>query len=91
MGTETISGAASTIASLLLILGVLVACAYLAKRFRAARDHHKNSSNMNISILGARSLGGQQSLLIAEVGSERFLLGASRSGITLISRLDHHE
>ena len=91
METETISGAASTIASLLLILGILVACAYFAKRFRVRRDSHKNLNNMNISILGARSLGGQQSLLIAEVGEQRFLLGASRGGITLISRLDNHE
>lgn len=91
MDTETISAAASTIASLLVILGLLVGCAFLAKRFRARLGADKTNGHMKISILSAKSLGMQQSLVVAEAAGQYFLLGICKGGITLISRLDHHE
>ncbi len=91
MDTETISGAASTIASLLVILGLLVGLAFLARRLRGRMPGSKAGGNMPVSILSSRPLGGQHSLVIAEAGGQRFLLGISRGGIALISRLDAHE
>ncbi|WP_298222532.1 flagellar biosynthetic protein FliO [Acidocella sp.] len=91
MDTETISGAASTIASLLIILGLLAGLAFLARRFKGRLPGSKAGGNMPVSILSSRPLGGQQSLVIAEAEGQRFLLGISRGGIVLISRLDAHE
>ncbi|MBU6418132.1 MAG: flagellar biosynthetic protein FliO [Proteobacteria bacterium] len=91
MDTETISGAASTIASLLIILGLLTGLAFLARRFKGRLPGSKVGGNMPVSIISSRPLGGQQSLVIAEADGQRFLLGVSRGGIALISRLSPHE
>ena len=91
MDTETISGAASTIASLLILLGLLAALAFLARRFKGRFPGSKTGGNMPVSILSSRPLGGQHSLVIAEADGQRFLLGVSRGGIALITRLETHE
>ncbi|MBU6396813.1 MAG: flagellar biosynthetic protein FliO [Rhodospirillales bacterium] len=91
MDTETISGAASTIASLLILLGLLAALAFLARRFKGRFPGSKAGGNMPVSILSSRPLGGQHSLVIAEADGQRFLLGVSRGGIALITRLETHE
>lgn len=91
MDTETISAATSMVISLLVILGLLVGCAYLAKRFRTRLGVDKTNSNIKISILSTKTLGMQQSLVVAEADGQRFLLGVSKGAIELISRLDHHE
>ena len=91
MDTETISGAASTIASLLILLGLLAALAFLGRRFKGRFPGSKAGGNMPVSILSSRPLGGQHSLVIAEADGQRFLLGVSRGGIALITRLETHE
>lgn len=91
MDTETISGAASTLASLLVILFLLAGLAFLARRLRGRMPGGKAGGNMPVSILSSRPLGGQHNLVIAEAAGQRFLLGVSRGGIALISRLDAHE
>ena len=91
MDTETISGAASTIASLLILLGLLAALAFLGRRFKGRFPGSKTGGNMPVSILSSRALGGQHSLVVAEADGQRFLLGISRGGISLITRLDAHE
>ncbi|MDE2458768.1 MAG: flagellar biosynthetic protein FliO [Rhodospirillales bacterium] len=91
MDTETISGAASTIASLLILLGLLAALAFLARRFKGRFPGSKAGGNMPVAILSSRPLGGQHSLVIAEADGQRFLLGVSRGGIALITRLETHE
>lgn len=91
MDTETISAAVSVIISLLVILGLLVGCAFLAKRFRNRLGIDKAAGAMKISILSTRSLGVQQSLVVAEANGECFLLGVCKGGVTLISRLNSHE
>ena len=88
MDTETISGAASTIASLLIILGLRVALAFLARRLKGRIPGSKASGKMPVSILSSRPLGGQHSLVVAEADGKRFLLGVSRGGISLITKLD---
>lgn len=91
MGTETISAAISMIVSLLVILGGLVICAFLIKKYKNRVGIDKASGGMRISILSTRSLGMQQSLVVAEADGKYFLLGVCKTGITLISRLDDHE
>lgn len=88
MDTETISAATSMIVSLLVILGLLIVGAFLAKRVRGRLGADKAAGGMKISILSTRSLGLQQSLVVAEANGEYFLLGICKGGITLISRLN---
>jgi flagellar biogenesis protein FliO len=95
LNPETISGAASPIASCLAILALLAGLAFLARRLRGRvpglAAGGKAPGKRPISILSARGLGGQQSLVIAEAGGQVFLLGVGRGGITLLSRLDAHD
>ena len=90
MDTETISAAVPMIISLLLILGLLVICAFAAKKLRARAGMDKAVGAMKISVVSSRSLGMQQSLVVAETNGEYFLLGVGKGGITLISRLGVH-
>jgi len=90
--TVSLSGAASTIASLLVILFALAGAAFLARRFRGTAWGQKLSVTTSpISLVATRSLGGQHSLAIAEADGKRFLIGISRTGITAIGRLDSHD
>lgn len=89
--SETVSAAISMIVSLLVILGGLVVCAFLIKKYKNRVGLDKTSGGMKISILSTRSLGMQQSLVVAEADGKYFLLGICKAGITLISRLDSHE
>lgn len=91
MDTESISGAASTIASLLIILFLFVGLAFLARRLKGRIPGSKAGGNMPVAILSSRPLGGQHSLIVAQADGQRFLLGVSRGGIALISRLGAHE
>jgi flagellar biogenesis protein FliO len=89
--SETISAAASTIASLLVLLGLLAGLAFLVRRLRGRIPGNQAGGKMPVSILSSRPLGGQQSLVVAEADGQRFLLGVSRNGIALISRLNANE
>lgn len=44
-----------------------------------------------ISIIASRPLGGQHSLIIAEVEGARFLIGVSRESMATIGRLGAHD
>lgn len=91
MDTETFSAAASMVVSLLVILGLLFAFAFFIKKFRTRLGVDKIAGDMKISVLSSRSLGMQQSLVVAETNGQYFLLGVCKGGITLISHLDRHE
>ena len=91
MDTETVSASVSVIISLLVILGLLAGFAFFVKRFRNRLGIDKVAGGMKISVLSTRSLGIQQSLVVAEANGEYFLLGVCKGGITLISRLNSHE
>ncbi len=89
MDTASIGSAASTIASLLAILGVLAGAAFLLRRLRGTAWGQKLSAATSpITLLATRPLGGQHSLVIAEAEGKRFLIGISRGGMTAIGRLD---
>ncbi len=84
MDGASLSAAASTIAALLGILFVLAGAAYALRRLRGRLP---GAGSGAISVLSSRALGAQQSLIVAEAEGQRFLLGVSRNGITIISRL----
>ena len=90
MDGTSIPAAASTLASLLVILLVLAGAAFLLRRLRARLPGGAHMQG-TIGIIASRALGGQHSLVIAEVGGARFLIGVSRDTMTSIARLDAHE
>lgn len=87
MESASLSAAASTISSLLAILFVLAGAAFLLRRLRARLPGGGVKAQGAISIIATRPLGGQHSLMIAEVEGSRFLIGLSRDGMTAIGRL----
>jgi flagellar biogenesis protein FliO len=79
---------ASTATSLLVILGALFGAAMLIRRLRLTPWARRTAATSPITILAARPLGHQASLVIAEAQGQRFLIGISRTGIAAIGRLD---
>jgi flagellar biogenesis protein FliO len=58
------------------------------RRWRPAGRLRLREGETRIRIVSARAIGWQSSLQIVEVEGQRFLIGASRAGITAIGRLE---
>jgi len=82
--------AGSTLASLLAIFLLLGGAALLLRRFRARLPGSMKLQGA-ISIVASRPLGGQHTLVVAEVEGEKFLLGVSRNGMTALGRLGGYD
>jgi LPXTG-motif cell wall-anchored protein len=78
--------AGSTIASLLAIFLILGGAAFLLRRFRARLPGVAKLPG-SINIVSSRPLGGQHTLVVAEVEGIKILIGVSRNGITTLARL----
>jgi flagellar biogenesis protein FliO len=86
----SVGGAAdglSVLVSLIVILGLVFAAAALARRWRTGAPLRIRGGEDPIRIITARTIGWQSSLQIVEAEGQRFLIGASRAGITAIGRL----
>jgi flagellar biogenesis protein FliO len=77
----------SATASLVIILGLLAAALFVARRLRSAQGFLRNSRTAPINIIATRALGPQTALLIIEAEGQIFLIGTSRGGMTAIGRL----
>jgi flagellar biogenesis protein FliO len=77
----------SVVASLIVILGFLLAGAFLARRWRVGGRIRGNGGAAAITIVAAQAVGWQSSLQIVEADGQRFLIAAGRAGITAIGRL----
>tara|TARA_B110000014_G_scaffold264097_1_gene263328 strand:- start:1177 stop:1758 length:582 start_codon:yes stop_codon:yes gene_type:complete len=78
--------ATSMILSLAMVLGLVVLCALLLKRFNIVHQ-----SNEHLKLISTLSLGPKERVVVIQAGKEQFLLGinsASNSGqITVIDKL----
>jgi flagellar biogenesis protein FliO len=81
------SEAVSVVASLIVILGFLLAAAFLARRWRVGGRLRGRNGAAAITIVAAQAVGWQSSLQIVEADGQRFLIAAGRGGITSIGRL----
>ncbi len=89
MDSASLGAAASTLASLLVILLVLAAAGWALRRLRGGALGARLAGPASpISLIVTKPLGGQHSLVIAEAEGQRFLIGVSRGGITAIGRLE---
>ena len=77
----------STLAPLLVILGLLMAAAYLARRFRDRGWGPRRGGQNAITIVATRPIGPGAALLIVEADGQRFLVSSGRHGIASIGAL----
>ena len=76
---------------MLFILGAVVGVIYLIFYLLKRGLRRQLPENEIIRLLGTRSLAGNRSLHLVELGKTVFLLGAAEGGITLISEVKEQE
>jgi len=76
---------------MLIILAAVVGAIYLLFWILRRSAGRKITENNLIHVLGSRSLAGNRSLHLVEVGSSVFLVGASDGGVELISEITDKE
>jgi len=74
--------------SLLLIVGLMIGFAVLAKKFGLNRIQ---SGPFPVKVIGAISIGTNQRLMVIEVGEEWLLLGVTPQQITTITSMPRQE
>jgi flagellar protein FliO/FliZ len=72
---------------LALVVGLIYAVFYLLKRSSKGRIQ----SSQIIKILGSRSISGNKSLHLVEIGRQIFLVGSGDNGINLVSEINDKE
>jgi flagellar protein FliO/FliZ len=75
--------AASMIMSLLMVLILIFASAWLLKKFNVV-----NNSVTGMKVISSLSLGNKEKLIVVQVADEQLLLGVSSQQITLIKVLE---
>jgi flagellar protein FliO/FliZ len=76
---------------MLLVLAAVVAVIYLIFHLLRRGLRRQLPENEIIRVIGSRSLTGNRSLHLVELGTTVFLLGAAEGGITLISEVKDRE
>ncbi|WP_119395000.1 flagellar biosynthetic protein FliO [Salinibius halmophilus] len=76
---------ASVFFSLLLIIGLIFALAWLVRRFGGATGA---SSSSSMKVIASLSLGAKEKLLVVQVGDEQFLLGVTPQSINKIDKVN---
>lgn len=74
----------TTIGSLLLVLALILAMAWLLKKMRLPVIGNQSG----LSLIRQISVGTRERIVIVKVGDEQFLIGITPQSINLISRLD---
>jgi flagellar protein FliO/FliZ len=91
MGSPGIGTLLSALGSLLAIFSVLIAATFALRRLRSTQWGQRPANPAAIKLIATRPLGGQNTLVIAEVANQRFLIGISRTSISAIGKLDGDE
>jgi flagellar protein FliO/FliZ len=75
--------AMSMIVSLLLVLGLIVVCALLVKRFQPMIQ-----MNSGLKVVSSLSLGAKERIVVVQVGDKQLLLGVTSQQISLLENLE---
>ena len=76
--------AASMIISLLMVLALIIASAWLLKKFNVS-----NHSVTGMKVISSLALGNKEKLIVVQIADEQLLLAVSAQQINLIKVLDH--
>lgn len=71
------------IGALLVVLGLILALAWMAKRWLRAPGLSRSGFN----VLGALSIGPREKLLLVEIGGQQVLLGVTPGSVTSLQTL----
>jgi len=86
LGMPSIFADALDIVILILTFGFVIFLAYFSLRLMGRARGIKNSSNMK--VVEAIGVGFQNSVQLLRAGDKYFIIGVSRTGITLIGEVD---
>jgi flagellar protein FliO/FliZ len=75
--------AGNMILSLLMVLVLIVICAYLLKRFNFAQQGGVSP----LKVVTSLSLGAKERVIVVQVGEQQLLLGVTAQQITLLEKL----
>jgi len=75
--------AITTIVALLMVLAIIVVCAFILKRFQPIKIQGKG-----LAIVTSMSLGAKERLIVVQIGDKQQLLGVTSQQITLLDTLD---
>jgi flagellar biosynthetic protein FliO len=78
-----------TLGSLLIVLALMIAAAYIFKRFFLAS--HRKGSSAGIEIIARNTISPKQSLCLVQLGRHLLLLGLSPNHITSLQTIDDPE
>ncbi len=74
--------AGSMIVSLLMVLVLIIICAFFLKRFNFAQQ-----GTSQLKVVTSLSLGAKERVLVVQVGEQQLLLGVTAQQITLLDKL----
>lgn len=75
--------ASSMILSLLMVLGLIIICALVLKRFNLTQQ---NSGQLK--VIASLSLGAKERIVVVQIGEEQLVLGVSAQQISLLKNLE---
>ncbi len=78
------SGALEMLGSLILVLGVIFALAWLARWLQGARA----ARGATLQVKGGAQLGAKEKVVLLQVGEHEFLLGVAPGSVNLLHRFD---
>lgn len=76
---------ATTLASLLLVIAIIVFLAWLLKRMRVAGISNNDSG---LKVITQLAVGQRERVVLLQVGEEQMLVGITQHNISLLSKLD---
>jgi flagellar protein FliO/FliZ len=75
--------ASSMILSLLMVLGLIVICAIVLKRFNLTQQH-----SSQIKVVANLSLGAKERIVVVQIGEQQLVLGVCPQQISLLKDLE---
>lgn len=79
------TNATTMILSLLIVLMVVVASAYLLKKFQMTTQ----KSNQNLKVVSSLHVGTKERVIVVQVAEKQLVLGVTANQITLLDTLDN--
>ncbi|HBF51080.1 MAG TPA: flagellar biosynthetic protein FliO, partial [Massilia sp.] len=76
-----------TIFALLLVLGLLAALAWAAKRW----GPKLTGNSANLRLVGALNIGGRERIMVVEVGNQWIVVGASPGRVNALATMPRQE